>query len=65
MKISLVNGVVLNISRFNADFSLKSQADVMKESAERCSNLFTAGALVDEHYRIVAQFDAFGNAVGV
>ncbi len=65
MKISLVNGVVLDVSRFNADFSLKSQADMMKESAERCAYLFTAGALLDERYRVVARFNAFGKTVGV
>jgi len=65
MKISLANGVVLNVTLLNEDLSVKSHTDILSESAARCLNLFTSGVLLDDQYRVVARFDAGGNTVGV
>lgn len=61
MKISLANGVVLDIASVNNDGKRKELSELRKEAATRCEYLGINGALLDDSFKVIARFKATGN----
>lgn len=60
MKISLENGVVLNVYPLRHDGQRKTRNEVITEAAVRCRNVAMGGVLLDDLIKPVARYNAFG-----
>lgn len=57
MKISLANGVVLNVCPVDENLQPKTQQEMINEARERCRAIFMAGVLLDNDLKTVARFN--------
>lgn len=57
MKLSLQNGVVLNIDPIDYKGQIKSFEKIRSEARNRCQNLGMAGRLLNDEFREVDSFD--------